>query len=260
MEGVFLNMFNGSIEYLAEMKGHRFDPIDLLPPPDSKNITKVEIKCEDPDKIKIIFNVVEVESWEQVDSMTFDLVNNYLDLISFHFGVCIENPTVTGGTLKREIISEDGSVSANIMPRTGSVVAKGYVGSVVTFKIKDKEKLTNILKSEVTSEKKRYIRSFRTTLQNSDPVVRYMSLYKILFEIFNDKQEQVNYFIRKIDPNIIQTPRPDKPHIMETIYTRLRNEMSHTRSNVNDLNTKNEIKQNVSGLVNIVKEAIQQFT
>jgi len=71
------------------------------------------------------------------------------------------------------------------------------------------------------------------------------------------RREQVDDFIRKIDPNVVQTQRPNNPRIIETVYTRLRNEMSHTRPKADILNTKNEINQNVSGFANIVKKAIQ---
>ena len=250
-------MFEGSIEYSAEMKGQQFDQIELRPPPGNQNITKIEVKHESFDKIIIIFNVIDVESWEQVDSMTLNLVNNLLDSISFYFGVCIGNPTVRGGTLSSKIISENGSVSANILPR--GVTATGTItsASVVTYKNEDKEKIKKLLESEFSLEKHPYRSSFRHALQNTDPVVKYMSLYKILLEIFNDSQEQVDDFIRKIDPNVVQTQRPNNPRIIETVYTRLRNEMSHTRPKADILNTKNEINQNVSGFANIVKKAIQ---
>jgi hypothetical protein len=92
----------------------------------------------------------------------------------------------------------------------------------------------------------------------NDPVARFMFFYNILLQLHNDSQKQIDDFIRKEMTNIPQSPRPDKPRLIETIYTRLRNEVGHTRTGATSEQTSKEIKENVMGLQTLVKAAISR--
>lgn len=79
---------------------------------------------------------------------------------------------------------------------------------------------------------------FRTALLASSPVERFLLLYHILLAMRpdangEDSQREVDDFIRQEEPSVAVTPHPRFGARMETIYSRLRNEIAHRRQGVN---------------------------
>ncbi len=88
-----------------------------------------------------------------------------------------------------------------------------------------------------------------------EPVGRFISLYTLLLHYCSDKQKSVDQAIIGIDPTVSQFKSPhDKGY--ETIFTKLRNELSHKRKNVNILKTHDEIRLNIDRFEQIVKSYI----
>ena len=84
-----------------------------------------------------------------------------------------------------------------------------------------------------------------------------MHLYSLLLRFFEDEQAKVDDFIRSQDSAVPQSPDPRPGHSnRETVYTRLRNEFAHRRSDVNMQDTKADMEQHVGGLIGLVKQAI----
>ncbi len=109
-----------------------------------------------------------------------------------------------------------------------------------------------------------YYRFFRAARQSTSPVVQFMSLYQILLMIFSDKQDFVDDFIEKHDPNVPQAAKPPRPkktkkrkRLNETVYTRLRNEFAHKRDGVDIQKTKAEMADWLCGLIALTKGAIE---
>jgi hypothetical protein len=98
---------------------------------------------------------------------------------------------------------------------------------------------------------------FRSARQSLSPVEEFMHLYNILLMLYNDKQADVDSFIVSEDPAVPQTRAPLKQGVMETVYTRLRNELAHKRAGVNLGNTKSEMAQRLGGLIRLTKRAIE---
>ena len=63
---------------------------------------------------------------------------------------------------------------------------------------------------------------YRYALSADDPVVKFLNLYLILYEIMKS-QPKVDEFIMRVAPTP-QTESPNKPGTLETTYTRLRNQ------------------------------------
>jgi hypothetical protein len=88
---------------------------------------------------------------------------------------------------------------------------------------------------------------FRAARQSTGPVEEFMHLYNLLLMICNEDQGKVDAFVRREEPGVPQTPSPHRPGVMETVYTRLRNELGHTRKGVNLQNTKAEMANRLGG-------------
>lgn len=88
-----------------------------------------------------------------------------------------------------------------------------------------------------------------------EPIGRFASLYTLMLHLCSDKQLKVDRTILNIDPTVAQFKRPNKKGY-ETIFTKLRNEISHKRDGINILKTHDEIKNNIDRFEKIVKEII----
>ena len=88
-----------------------------------------------------------------------------------------------------------------------------------------------------------------------------MHLYAILLSLFNDKQKNVDSFVASIEPSVQQTQMPGQAAgMLETIYTRLRNELAHKRQGALMATTKLEMSNRLAGLRTIVRQAIAQHS
>ena len=101
--------------------------------------------------------------------------------------------------------------------------------------------------------------SIRSARNSVGAVEEFMHLYAILLGFFGDKQNDVDAFIVSVDQAVPQTQSPIKAGAMETIYTRLRNELAHRRPGVDIDSTKQQMAARVGDLRGLVKEAIQRY-
>jgi hypothetical protein len=84
--------------------------------------------------------------------------------------------------------------------------------------------------------------------------------------LHNDDQWAVDEFIKRGEPGIQETPQPPikrrrrarQAVVMETIYTKLRNELGHKRDGVNLDNTKSGMAKRLDGLIALTKRAIER--
>jgi hypothetical protein len=100
--------------------------------------------------------------------------------------------------------------------------------------------------------------AYRFAGNQKDHVARFMFLYNILLQLKGDKQQQVDDFIRSELPSVPESPRPDRPNKMETVYTRLRNQVGHVRSGTTSEQTRKEIEDNVTAFQELVRTAISR--
>lgn len=98
------------------------------------------------------------------------------------------------------------------------------------------------------------LRMFYDSATVTEPIGRFISLYALMLHCNGTgKQVEVDEAILKIDSTVAQSRSPIKPHSYETIFTKLRNELSHKRNGVNILETHTQIRSNVERFEQIVK-------
>lgn len=88
-----------------------------------------------------------------------------------------------------------------------------------------------------------------------EPVGRFISLYTLLLHKYADNQKAVDKAILEVDPTVGQFKSPYMEGY-ETVFSKLRNEMSHKREGTNILETQSEIKLNVDRFEVIVKRLV----
>lgn len=112
-----------------------------------------------------------------------------------------------------------------------------------------------------TPEAERLTAKLREALALNDSISRFMGLYHILLGTCKDSQKKVDEKLLSLDPSIPQTPsqNPMKAGTMETVFTRLRNEVAHPRAGTSLDQTRTEIDQWAGNLTSLVRRVIQSL-
>ena len=241
-------MATGTITFMAPATGLQLESVEFsnsLP-----TIEKVTVETQEGDSIKIDFHLNDVFAIEDAEDIAKSIVVSIIDRLAFELDVSIGDPRLSGAT-----VPKDASASAfrtmTSMPVSWRVLAPDVVPDAAR-----RHEIAAIL--EQPYSRPDLYSAYRFSCNQSDAVARYMFLYNILLQLHNDSQTQVDDFIRREEPAIAQSPSPRSG--METIYTRLRNEVGHRRPGVTPEQTRTEMESNLTGLQELTKRAISGVT
>ena len=199
-------------------------------------------------------------------------------LMTIHFGpvYSIEEVDEIGNAIKDDIIDmlsfilntkigETRLVGHGLAPRPG---AGGIAHPVITsfecsatckvggFRLSSKniEEVQDAVARITSLPPKPFISLFRHAISNDEPLVQFMILYLILYEMYK-KQSAVDKHIMKVAPT---TPRSISPHTEkpETVYTMLRNQITH-RTSVGPEITRAEIIKHLDEFRPIVHRVVK---
>jgi len=214
-------------------------------------VEKVEIEGPNGSDILTTVHLASIPNSKDGEAIAKGVHLAALDRISFLQGIAIDNGELAGSEFfpvdptLGSIFAEPGSLSL-----TGCE-ARFVVGLTAASLKKELEQ------AEPPGEN--IFSLFRLGLNATSPVEKFMILYNILLMLFDDSQPKVDAFIRGQDPNVPLTPdpRPNHQSRLETVYTRLRNELGHKRSGVSLDRTKEEMTKRANDLANLTKHAIE---
>ncbi len=200
-------------------------------------------------KWKLVIMCCEVSSIEEVDCIGEENKEGIFNLLSFILKTGINNIRRTGhGVIPRE---GDGAQCHLIMP---AMTCHGVMKSGGRkLNIAEIQALEELLIQSKTLKSNALVSIFSYATRVEEPVVQFMLLYLILYEIYKD-QRSIDKFIMKVSPNTIQIPSPHNKK-QETIFTKLRNEITH-RVDSSPEETRNGIISNIYGLREIAHSAI----
>src|SRR3972149_11402292 len=187
-------MLQGQVDYTAKIQGIIFEPFEIEGA--HQSVSKILIEATTENNLKIKFFVSGIKSANDTCTLTEKMVIDIIDKLSFNLGVPIGNPQLSGATVTHEIESEKGSNSKildvhgmdtlTFSCRVAVVQKLGLVAINNTRAFLKKKDISNF----------RYFSVFRSALNNDDPVVRFLMLYKILLHKFSDNQGKVDQFIK----------------------------------------------------------------
>ena len=245
-------MFKGSVDFVAQIKGNRltFPRFDFNP--HEPGVDKVEIEGLDGDVIRSTVHLATVASPDDGMVLAAKVNTAALNRIAFYHNIAIENARCT----------RDDFSPLHPQPSAPVLVAGtgrySLTGSPVNFSIGlSAERLKAELEHATPPGEHNY-GLFRSVRQSTGPVEEFMHLYNILLMLYNDKQADVDAFIIAEDSSVPQTQHPLKARgEMETVYTRLRNELAHQRAGVNPDDTKVEMAHRLCDLIMLTKRAIE---
>jgi hypothetical protein len=208
------------------------------------------LETQDDKRMTVVFHLTDVFTEEEADAVTRDVLSSIINRLAFELNLSIGEPHLSGFSLPKDPSASFYTVSKSVLA-IWDVLAPAIVPDATR-----RQELAKLL--ERPFARADLFSAYRFAVNQSDDVARFMFLYNILLQLHNDDQGQVDNFIRVETPTVSQRPRPDKPQITETVYTRLRNEVSHTRAGVTPDRTRTEIAANVVAFQALVKDAISQ--
>jgi len=241
-------MVTGTYEFIVPVSGLRLEQIGIAYPHPS--VEKIVLDTHDEKQITVVFHLTDVFTEEVADAVARDILASIINRLAFELDLSIGEPHLSGFSLPKDASGSSYTVSKSVLAMWD------VLAPTIVVDAPRQQELAMLLEQPFARADLQS--AYRFAINQSDAVARFMFLYNILLQLHNDEQGQVDDFFRVRTVSISQSPRPDKPHIMETVYTRLRNEVSHTRAGVTPDQTRTEIAANVAAFQALEKVAISQ--
>lgn len=181
-------------------------------------------------------------AFENCYSLSVDMANR----ISFFVSSKIGDIEYRGG----RFVKDDG----RIVEYPGKIIKKATVRCSWNIGVfLDTPEFKDIMLDSSNANEFHY-KAYKRCMDVDDVVSKFMFLYNILLCLVGDSgQRNVDDLIKSIDETVAESLSPRNR--METIYTRLRNEVAHNRG-VEFVSTDEEISHNINAFQCIVNKAI----
>ena len=241
-------MVTGTIEFAAPIAGLRFRPIQVSSPHPA--VEKIVVEAQDDEWVNIVFHLADVFNFEDAEAIANGILPSIVNRLAFYRNVPVSEPHFRGATLPKDASGSSYTV------RSDRLLMWDHTVPVLTLGEDTRKDLARILEQAYTHHD--LYSAYRFAGNQSDPVARFMFLYNILLQLNSDSQQQVDVFICSEMPSVPRSPRPDRRNIIETVYTRLRNEVGHRRPGTSPEQTRREIQDNVAPFQELVRTAISR--
>jgi len=238
----------GTISFVAPITGLRFAPFEVSNPHSA--VEKIILEAEEAGRTNIVFHLTDVFDFEEATAIANGILPSIINRLAFYRNVSVGEPHCTGATLPKDASGSSHTVIRDLLLIWDQAV------SVLTLGDDKRQELARLLEQPYTHHD--LYSAYRFAGNQNDPVARFMFLYNILLQLNSDYQQQVDAFIRSEIPSVPQSPRPDRPNVSETVYTRLRNEVGHRRSGTTPHKTRREIQDKVGAFQELARTAISQ--
>ena len=218
--------------------------------PEFKNISMESLSDENSYHITILKNInsthpkdlepifveatQEIERFKYVFSMAADIVIYDIDLAGYYY----KNNFVS----KNEISLPNMGINFNMKAKME-----------IAWTERSVDRVKNAMRGKYNIEN---LQAYYDSASIIEPIGRFISLYTLLLSRYGDSQKKVDMIILSVDPTIAQFRSPHSKNNYETVFTKLRNELSHKRKGINILQTRYDIKFNLERFQRIVKKLI----
>jgi len=263
-------VFKGLVKFQAAFSGIEFEAIEISPSyPDIVKATLASAPIpSSPEEgtILLTVDVTGADTFHDAIRKAEEFALHVAKLLTFEFGVFHQRFRHVGESLVEEQSQPDGSTKTIHHLSDGiSIGCIAYSWSKLS--IERTSEIKSILEEKPRSDCL-YSDLFYFALGLTDPLSKFMVLYLIVLTLCEDNQKKVDQCVLKIQPTVSINPR-HKPlgkskkelgETPETLYTRLRNQVSHVRPETTIETTKSEMQENLNGLVEITKKLITDNT
>jgi hypothetical protein len=247
-------MFEATVTFRTRIKSiegnvKAFPVIEFTP--NEPGVGKVTIEAPNGDEIRATVYLPSVASHDDGRARATTVYMDALNRIVFNHDLAIEDTRCMNVELK-----------GAINPSVASANCRFKLAVLI-----DPARLKTELE-QAPPPGGQYYGLFREARQSLGYVEEFMHLYHILLMLNNDDQADIDAFIKHQEPGVRETPQPPikrkrqrktrQDVVMETVYTRLRNEFGHKRACVDLERTKSEMEEQLPRLIALTKQAIEQ--
>lgn len=238
------------VSYQASVDGLEFEEINIQL--SDETIERVTIKANE-NKLHISFFTQSVESRENALRVVEGWIEPIIDRISYETEIPIKAHQLSGISFP-QVISE----------KIVDFISLITMGIPIEFKMTtiladvNRENLANSI-SQVSNEVLPELGLFRFALAQENSVAKFLFLYSVLLILYGDRQANVDSYIRRVEPTIQENSSPHNPNARETILTRLRNEVAHSRQGATGDKIVEEMNLIMPTMVRVVKVAIEEM-
>jgi hypothetical protein len=242
-------MYKGPISFCAPVIGNGVTFSSVAFNPNTSCVEEIEIACPNGENVYCTIYLVDAPTEDEGKMLAEEQVAGILNKLSFLYNLAIGKERIVANNLESQ-----NALPGVLSARAGSAV---LVGESARLLMSIQPAILKAELEQASTTKEALFGLFRSARQSQSPIEEFLHLYNLLLMLCGDDQPTVDAFILAQNP-VIQTrdPRPKRKR-METIYTRLRNELGHHRKNVNLSNTKAEMSGRLSELISLTKRAIE---
>lgn len=243
-------MPRGTAEFTVEVSGFQLPKLEILPP--QPKIARITLERTGNAPLKVICELLDVVEADDAKNILRPVLESILDQLAFDLDASIGEPRLTNLSLPQD---KFGNIHLETLFDTRRVVTR----QDVTPDEEQRKKLQAVVQQSHKSAD--LYSAYRFAVRQDDAVKRYMFLYNILLRLHGDDQRAVDNFIQQEEPNVQlntsnrRTKKARKP--METVYTTLRNEVGHVRSQSDPAQTSADIAKYVDRLQDLTRTALQ---
>jgi hypothetical protein len=236
----------GTAKFAVEVQGIQLPEIEVSS--QESKIREIKLERIDHAPLKAEFSLIDVFDADEAKAIVRPVLESILNCLALEFDISIGEAQLSNLYLPKDESASSIWVESRFSLRR--VVTRQDVTP-------DDAKLRQLsAKLGVSLKHPALYSAYRAAVNQKDAVTRFMFLYGILLQLVGDNQRDADDFVRKQEPWVHSTPRPDKPKILETTYTRLRNEVGHVRPGASPGQTRSEIENSVTNFQKIVKAAL----
>ena len=245
--------FKGKVCLKENFSNVAFESIEISPP--FSGVAKAVIEPSS-EGVSLEVEISSADTRNSAIAKAKEVAAYIAKMLTFEFCKFYQEFRVIKDSLELEVRLPDGSTQT---------VIYGAVDMVQMVSAKTWQKLSRARTKELKDLLERgYPHSynydfFYFAIGLKEPISKFMCLYNIMLSLCNDRQKQVDKFIRDIQPGVELSPSPKKPkdeEERETVYTRLRNEIAHSRPGTTIQATRKEIEKNLDGFIRLTREII----
>lgn len=239
-------MIIGTAEFAVEVQGIQLPQIEV--PSQEPKIRDIKLERSGQAPLTAQFSLIDVFNADEAKDIIRPVLESILNRLALEFDISVGEPQLSNLSLPQD------ESASSIWVESQFPLLRVVTRQDVTPENEKLEQLSATLGAPL--KQPALYSAYRAAVNQEDAVTRFMFLYGTLLQLVGDNQQYANDFIRKEEPRVPSTPRPDKPKILETTYTRLRNEVGHVRPGVSPAQTRSEIESSVTNFQKIVKAAL----
>lgn len=246
-------MFNGTVNFEAKIKGNGMTfPLFTYKPPNEPSVDSIDLEGPTGDLIRATIRLVNVPTQEEGTALATKALEQAVNRLTYHHGIAIEDGRITGD----QFIPVSPPSGMTLVAAVGRYALVGGSASLV-IGINAATLQAELQQANPAGE--RNFGLYRSALLSTSAVEAYMHVYNLLLMLLKDKQAKLDAFIIKEQPGVPQTLQPGTKKT-ETMYTRLRNELAHSRPGVNMALTKQEMANHLGDLRQLANRAIELYS